>query len=263
MIVILAFLLAKMKLSNTEIQNLLTDYYSNKMLIKECRAKYKIGKSTVNKILKLFGTGGRNRDDYNNNKYSCDESYFDVIDSHEKAYWFGFICADGNIYNQKLQIGLHKKDEQHLLKFCARIGYNGPLHSDKVFKKLIIARKRIVQGLKNLGLSENKTFTIDEKMFDQVPDEYKKSAFLGYIDGDGCFYFSRQGVGFSLVGNFSFLKFTVSFFKERGITINDPKKDKRTKQTYYISKWLSQENCCKMIEMLYSNGSQDLSLIHI
>ena len=56
------------------------------------------------KILKKFGTGGRKREEYDNNKYFCNESFFETIDSHEKAYWFGFICADGNIYNQKLQM---------------------------------------------------------------------------------------------------------------------------------------------------------------
>ena len=30
-------------------------------------------------------------------KYNFDEHYFDVIDCQEKAYWLGFICADGYI----------------------------------------------------------------------------------------------------------------------------------------------------------------------
>lgn len=246
-----------MKLSNTEIQNFLNDYYVNKLTVKICSQKYNIGKSTALKILKKFGTGGRKREEYDNNKYFCNESFFETIDSHEKAYWFGFICADGNIYNQKLQISLHQKDESHLLKFCESISYNGPIYNDGTNKKLIVCRKNLVQGLKNLGLVENKTFLIDEKIFDKIPTEYIKSAVLGYIDGDGSFSISKYGVSFSLVGNFYFLKFINSFFYERGVFITEPKKDKRTKKTYYINKWFSKKNCCKMIEILYSNGSRD------
>lgn len=246
-----------MKLSNSKIQEMLHDYYINKFTVKICRSKYGVGKSTVLKILKLYGSGGRKRDDYGNNKYSCDESYFDAINSHEKAYWFGFICADGNIYNKKLQICLNQKDEQHLFKFCKQINYTGPIYNDGTNKRLMVCRKNLVQGLKNLGLVENKTFLIDEKIFNKIPAEYIKSAVLGYIDGDGSFSISKYGVSFNLVGNFHFLKFINSFFHERGVFITEPKKDKRTKQTYYINKWFSKKNCCKMIEILYSNGSQD------
>ena len=30
-------------------------------------------------------------------KYHCDDGYFDLIDSEAKAYWLGFLAADGNI----------------------------------------------------------------------------------------------------------------------------------------------------------------------
>jgi hypothetical protein len=246
-----------MKLSDLDIQNFLNDYYVNKLTVKICCKKYNIGKSTALKILKEFGNGGRKRDEYNNNKYSCNESFFEMIDSHEKAYWFGFICADGNIYNQKLQIGLHQKDESHLLKFCKRINYNGPIYNDGTSKKLIVCRKQLVQDLKNLGLQENKTLLINQEIFHQIPNKYVRSAILGYIDGDGSFSKKGSGINFSLLGNYLFLNFVVSFLKERGISLTEPKKDKRTKQTYYINKYLSKENRCKMAEILYSNGSSD------
>ena len=257
MILALAFPLARMKLSNTEIQNFLNDYYVNKLTVKICSQKYNIGKSTALKILKKFGTGGRKRDEYDNNKYACNESFFEKIDSHEKAYWFGFICADGNIYNQKLQIALNKKDENHLLKFCKQINYNGPIYNDRTLKRLMICRKKLVQDLKKLGIQENKTFLIDQEIFGQVPNQYIRSAILGYIDGDGSFSIKNNGVNFTLVGNYSFLNFIVSFLRENGISLNEPKKDKRTRQTYYINKYLSKDNCCKMVDILYSEGSSD------
>ena len=38
--------------------------------------------------------------------YCCDEKYFEKIDSPEKAYWLGFIAADGNIYKREGHLSL-------------------------------------------------------------------------------------------------------------------------------------------------------------
>lgn len=236
-----------------EIPNILTDYYDHKLVIKDIQKKYGVGKSTVIKILKNEGSGGRSRDEYDNNKYSCNEDYFETIDSHQKAYWFGFIAADGNLYNQKLQIALQDTDRGHLEAFCSDIGYDGKLHNDKGAPKLIIARKKIFYDLKKHGLCENKTFKLDEDCFSKIPEKYLASAYLGYIDGDGCFSINRRKcLQFYVVGNESFLNKLCDFFQEKGVEISRPKHDKRTKQTFYVSKTLSQEKACIMFDILYS-----------
>lgn len=246
-------------LKDDEISMMLGDYYDGKKTIKDCMAKYKVGKSTVMKYLREKGSGGRKRDEYNNNTYQCDESFFEKMDSHEKAYWFGFITADGNIYNNKLQISLNLKDEGHLIKFCQRICYNGILYNDNTCKKLMICRKKIVSDLKNLGLKPNKTLLIDDTIFDQIPNNFLKSAILGYIDGDGCFHNNPKGKNtkFSVVGNESFLIFLQNFFKLYGLKLSEPKKDKRTKQTFYSNLSLSGNKLDIMIDCLYGEGSQD------
>lgn len=49
---------------------------------------------------------------------------FDNIDNEEKAYWLGFILADGylNLDKHMLRIKLGNKDKQHLIKFIKFIG---------------------------------------------------------------------------------------------------------------------------------------------
>jgi hypothetical protein len=241
-----------------KVPQIIEDYYINKFLIKDIRVKYSIGKSTVIKILKEFGSGGRSRNEYENNKYSCDESFFENIDNHEKAYWFGFIAADGNIYNGKLQICLNKKDEEHLNKFCKRINYNGPIYDDRSLKRLMICRKKITEDLKVLGIIENKTLSINEKIFDNIPKEYLISAILGYIDGDGCFSFTRKtGIQFSIVGNEGFLNWIRCFFDQKGFLMSEPKKDKRTKQTFQIHFWINDKKLDLVFDLLYRNTSLD------
>lgn len=51
---------------------------------------------------------------------------FDIIDSQEKAYWLGFIIADGylNVDRRMLRIKLGDKDKNHLEKFIKFLGGN-------------------------------------------------------------------------------------------------------------------------------------------
>lgn len=55
------------------------------------------------------------------------EDFFADIDTPEKAYWLGFISADGNVSSdgKHVQIKLHERDEAHLQKFSDLIGYHG------------------------------------------------------------------------------------------------------------------------------------------
>lgn len=51
-------------------------------------------------------------------KYSCDINYFDNIDTMDKAYLLGFICADGFVApRNEVGIGVSSKDEDIVLFF--------------------------------------------------------------------------------------------------------------------------------------------------
>ena len=58
----------------------------------------------------------------NESKYKYNKQYFRNIDTSEKAYWLGFIYADGYVIYNKQQrnyefgIKLKKSDQEHLRK---------------------------------------------------------------------------------------------------------------------------------------------------
>lgn len=61
----------------------------------ECRqiqAMMGLSKRAVQRVMKEAGVNTRRR-----NRYTLDEDYFDVIDTPEKAYWLGFLYADGYV----------------------------------------------------------------------------------------------------------------------------------------------------------------------
>ena len=51
-------------------------------------------------------------------------NYFEEINTPEKAYWLGFLAADGYIVGNELNIQLEKKDKEHLRKFSNAINGN-------------------------------------------------------------------------------------------------------------------------------------------
>ena len=65
--------------------------------------------------------------------YTLNEEIFNQIDSKEKAYWFGFLCADGSIHksctNQYvIQCKLNLNDIDHLEKMKLFFETNKPLY---------------------------------------------------------------------------------------------------------------------------------------
>ena len=62
---------------------------------------------------------------FNRRKIIFNENYFGKIDSSEKAYWLGFMYADGCVsmtHRDKVVINLAGKDEEHLIRWHEAIG---------------------------------------------------------------------------------------------------------------------------------------------
>lgn len=132
-----------------------------------------------------------------------DASFFDKIDTEEKAYWLGFIFADGSVYKSKLRehggkltIELSVKDRDHLEKFKESLKCNINIKSrfrschlsnnpeKREMVSISIASSEIIEDLMKYGCIPNKTY--DRYIAKFTDDKKLKAAFLrGYIDGDG------------------------------------------------------------------------------
>lgn len=234
-------------------------YFEEKLTIQEIHEKLNLGKCSIGKLLAEVG-GGRNQQEAKPKIYSCDENYFEEINTPEKAYWFGFIAADGNLHQQKLQICLAPKDESHLRLFCKRINYNGIIINDKRGKRLVISRKKIHDDLIKHGIEINKTLKINEHLFDKIPEKFIPAAMLGYFDGDGCFsisgpkkYPQKKYLRMELIGNLTFLGFFKQKLEDIGVKFSDIKKDKRTKQTYSMNTRLNKDRATKIFNFFYNS----------
>lgn len=136
-------------------------------------------------------------------------SYFKNIDTHEKAYWLGFIYADGWVQitkrNAELGIELNEVDIEHLHNINKVFNnhfkitkyerdatetltkLNGKIYEKKILKmcKIRVFSREIVEDLIKNGVVVNKT---KSKEFPIIEDDELFLSFLkGYIDGDGSY----------------------------------------------------------------------------
>jgi hypothetical protein len=161
---------------------------------------------------------------YSYRKYLLREDMFDVIDTEEKAYWLGFIYADGCINKEMttLSIGLSAVDAEHLEKFRDIISPGKPVYRDtrmaewKGKKKLAykatlsIWSRNISLSLHDVGVSKERQEP--EKLFAAIPDRLFCHWLRGYFDGDGSA--ATHVCRIALVGEYKLLKWIESKLDE-------------------------------------------------
>lgn len=172
------------------IQKAIKEYQESDISIVQCAKNNGIGATTLKRHLEKYNIDTKKID---TRTYQYNQNYFENIDTEEKAYWLGFIAADGCILKQgALEIGLSLKDKKHLVKFCNAI--NAPIEMIEEKTSIVkgkeyhscrirICNKKICSDLKTHGIEERKSTTYDFPTF--LNNELLKHFIRGYYDGDG------------------------------------------------------------------------------
>lgn len=204
-----------------EIKKLVVEDYNNGISNSKILLKHQISQTSLYRILKEKGITA-NKDKKN---YHINEHIFDSIDSDIKAYFVGFVAADGSISetNYTLSITISKKDDDILLLFQRLLETDKPL---KYFSKnkdgkmyeyvqLVITNKQIVESLININLHQRKTWgnTIAD-----INPIYFRSFIRGYFDGDGCVTnLKHKSIDVSITGYENNMNKIISFLNMNNI----------------------------------------------
>jgi len=118
--------------------------------------------------------------------------WFDIIDSHLKAYWLGFVLADGNVASnlRSVEIDLAIKDVEHLNKFAEIFRIDVEKGENRC--RCRICNVYLCNILDNIGIHPNKTYLNDASVFDKIPLKFANSFILGFMDGDGSIYLDNR-----------------------------------------------------------------------
>ena len=178
--------------------------------IEEITDKYfkdKYCSGEINMVLRKLGITRPN-----GTQAKINHDYFENIDSEHKAYWLGFVYADGSItkkvyekgsYTYRLRMELMFEDkyilEQMVLDLESDLkpkeyyndtshfeGYNKPKHTAYI----MFSSKKMGEDLVKLGVVPNKTLIL--KSLPSIPDNLMKHFIRGYFDGDGSVYLTKD-----------------------------------------------------------------------
>lgn len=184
---------------------------------------------------------------------SINEDYFSDIDTESKAYWLGFLYADGCIRSKRNDICLclHEKDSDILHKLASEI-YNSE-YSLSRYKKSIslhLYSDKIKKDLIRHGCGSNKTFFI---RVPELRDDLMRHFLRGVFDGDGCYYIGKS-ISISLTGNKDFVKDIYDYFVKNiavGGCICALKRNNNVASVY----WKSKKDMQNIINYLYIDSN--------
>ena len=186
-------------------KNEVSDLYKSGLSSQKIANMLNVTRGTITYILKKRGELKNRRDCQR--KYAFNKNFFDNIDTEEKAYWLGFLYADGCIQHRKnsdtytLDLALSSHDKKHLELFRKALNSTNPIkdylsggnmpgyHTSKIS----ITSKELCLQLINKGCTERKSNTLmfpDKSIFHN--NKLIKHFIRGYFDGDGSVFISNE-----------------------------------------------------------------------
>jgi hypothetical protein len=154
-------------------------------------------------------------------KYSLNERYFEAIDTREKAYLLGFLFADGSVHGNYVSVAIHRKDVEILEFLMKELGSNQPIAIyNENYVRVGIHSRKLVEDLGILGLVQNKTYKTNCLIY-LKSKKYFNSFLLGFFDGDGSIYTSKNKTNdytINFSSNCSILKELSEALKEIDVT---------------------------------------------
>jgi hypothetical protein len=207
------------------VEKLVIDQYQDGLGCTSICKKFNVNFCTVLNILRRNDIPIRNMRE-SKRMYYYNESFFEIIDTEEKAYWLGFILTDGciSVRNEwKKDLTITIKDKGHLEKFVKSINGNNKIC--QVIKKdgckyvnLSIRCQKMVDDLIQLGITPRKSMTV---IVPHILHHLYKHFWRGVIDGDGTmgFYVNKQRYNhkcfkLGLVGNLFIIESFRKYVKE-------------------------------------------------
>ena len=194
-------------------------------------------------------------------------NFFEYINNEEKAYWLGFLIADGYIEvstpnSSRLGITLNQKDEQHLYKFKQAIQADNIVstrkYQDKRCKSPIfraqfrVSNRQLIKDLAKYSIVPNKT---GKESLPEIDHSLKKHLIRGYIDGDGWIRKQYKTMGF-VASNMQVVNYIQNYLnKEIGVMFKIIDETEKYNTGVINCNLNKREDSHRALKHLYENAS--------
>ena len=183
------------KILNLNESEIITLYNSGLSSIKIAK-QLNCSDSYIRKVLKKNNILMRSNKIYRTTQ-QFNENFFEKIDTEKKAYWLGFLYADGNVIKRKNQylIQLRVNDKEVIDYFIRDINGNmTPKEYLSMYKKpyygVFLTSKKMFNDLCKHGCIPNKSSILKFPL--TVPKNLIWHFIRGYFDGDGSVYLLQK-----------------------------------------------------------------------
>ncbi len=178
--------------------------YNNGEGIISIAKRFHVRHESISALLQEQGIQVKTRSEWSRRNI-CNYAYFHQIDTEEKAYWLGFLTADGCVTKGKkpgdsprLTINLGIQDYEHLVKFKQALQASQVVSKSERSCSFTIYSSELVADLATHGIKPQKTLHTVPAM---VAPELERHYWRGVIDGDG--YIAKKRVELTLVGDYA------------------------------------------------------------
>ena len=215
--------------------------------------------SYINKKLRSLNITKRSNSIYRRRPWN--ENFFSLINTEEKAYWLGFLYADGCVHNksngQKL-VTLVVKDKEVIEKFIKALDGNFEVKQYNDTYGIYLTSKIMFNDLCKLGCIPRKSLILK---FPKIKEDLKNHFIRGYFDGDGSVFITNpqnrnktnttyKSIGIGICGTNELLTDLSKF-----APINAPKKDKRKKGNIWYSSTSGTNKALTFYNYLYKDAT--------
>lgn len=229
--------------------------------LREIAKKFNTTHTTLSNKLKELGYTVENL----HTKCKFNENVFNEIDTEEKAYWLGFIYADGNVatlnskgLGYKFTVTLKLGDIEHLRKLSRFMEHETeniriPKNAKTPQCVFEIGNKHLWYRLNELGVIPNKSLKItfpEQSIFKS--QDLIRHFIRGYFDGDGCISYDK--LKYTIIPRLSMLG-TKDFLSRVADIINynkDKIRTRKSKHEYFEIK-LNSKDSEKFMHYLYDD----------
>lgn len=179
-----------MNLTDEEHEKIIEDLkgsnYSKDYLCK----KYDVGEYIVERYYNAYVKKDNRQRSVRHGNHIYNENCFEEIDTEEKAYWLGFLLADGNMDLRRnrvsLEIGQIDIDHLKKLKLFYDCDYNISTRerNGHTTASLRVSSKKMIKDLLRIGFVPNKTYEM-KSIIEKIPKDLRIHFLRGLFDGDG------------------------------------------------------------------------------
>jgi len=201
---------SKRNFTHDEIE-LMVSMYQDGYSMKKIGDTFNTSPTTIHyRLQKIEGFTARTQKE-TSRKYTADWDYFETIDTEAKAYWLGFLYADGYISKSPsnlMGVSLAEKDYAHLCKLQADLNATNPIimyepssgYGKDPYVRFTVISDKMVKDLERHGITSNKTNVLQPPT--TVPEDLIHHFIRGYFDGDGGWSKTGKTIGykFTLTG---------------------------------------------------------------